>query len=253
MKSFLSIGLNRFEMPGNDLSCCVMDALDMQHVGVSMGAAARILKDGQATKAVAMSELTALVEQAKAGKLTYLGVSWSGHGTNYTAPDGGLAQAIVCYDTVSAGDDWNLDTIITETEFRDLVNQVPPSCTVEVWADLCFSQGLARHFGTNRSLHNPGNTQGIQRMADPDKRIHAGLNPNVIMWAACSADETAADAPALHNGAFTHAWLQAYMDDRKSSRLEVLLRCKAIIRAERFSQTPHLNAYNVKVQLPVGA
>ena len=99
MKSFLSIGLNRFEMPGNDLSCCVMDALDMQHVGVSMEAA-EFLKDGQATKAVAMSELTVLVEQAKAGKLTYLGVSWSGHGTNYTAPDGGLAQAIVCYDTV---------------------------------------------------------------------------------------------------------------------------------------------------------
>jgi hypothetical protein len=251
-RRFLAVGINKFLMPGNNLQCCVQDCHTMMAVAESMGISADALTDQTATKANIIGWLEGAVAQAKAGELSYIGYSHSGHGTHYNRADGSLAEAIVPYDLVEKNGDWYLPTLFTEDEFRNLFNQIPLSCTAEIFGDLCFSQGLARVFG-GRSIHNPANIENVFRMADPNAKLQAGLNPNIILWSACSADETAADAPYLKNGAFTHSWEWAYQQDMKASRLEILLRTKAEIKRCGFNQTPHLNAFNVKVQLPIGA
>ena len=254
MKQFLAVGLNHFQVPGNDLQECVADAVDMQALGIKMGAGNTILRDGQATKSGALICLGVLVNQAKAGNLSYLGFSWSGHGTHYSRPEepDGLGEALVCYDIAEKDGEWNPATIIKDTELRDLLNQVPATCTAEVWLDTCFSGGMDRAFGKgkNRFLHNPDNPDKALRVANMN--MSQGLNSNIIMWCACSEAQESADAPDLGNGAFTYYWLKAFKDNPQASRVELLLATRDGLKANGYDQFPRLKCWNAAGQKAVG-
>ena len=257
MKKFLCVGINHFMRPGNDLNECVADAETMMTVSHYLGADATVvLKDSQATKANVMSQLTALVEEAKAGSLIYIGFSYSAHGTHYPRPSepDGVGEALVCYDIAEKDGGWDQATIIKDTELHDLLNSVPPTCLVEVWLDTCYSGGMDRALNVlgrrSRYLHNPNNQMGQTRVANSS--MHTGLNVNVVMWCACSEAQESADAPDLGNGAFTYYWNKCFKAAQASSRVDILVATRASLREGGFDQFPRLKCWNTPAQAPVG-
>ena len=260
MKKALCIGINHFLLPGNDLGGCVADQLSMVSVLDSLGVDKAIgLIDSQATKANIMEMLTGLVEQAKAGKLSYLGFTYSAHGTHYPEPQeaDGLGEALVCYDIAEKGGDWDPATIIKDKELHNLLNQVPLSCVAEVFLDVCYSGGMDRLFSLatskDRYLHNPSNPGGLVRLASTGMgdRLHS----NIIVWEACSEAQTAADAyiSGGYHGAFTWFWTQEFKKDPKASRVQLLVKTRRALRAAGYGQFPRLKCWNAKAQAMVGS
>ena len=253
MKKFLCVGDNA--MPGNELQECLNDARFYESLADSLGIKADFLADKNSTKANVWGWMMEAQAQAIKDGLTYIGFADSNHGTHQIV-NGVLESAICCYDMRVEGNNWWPGGLITATEFQAWANGFPQTCRVEVFLDICFSQGLTKAVHKEgfdskpKSIHNPGNTAGQFRMADVP--IHGKLNPNVVVWSASGPDEESADAPWLFNGAFTWAFKKAWLEDRKASRLEVLIKTKARVAAQGFKQTPHLNAYNVNVQRAVG-
>ena len=239
------------KMPGNFLQETVNDARFYESLAVSLGITPDFIINEKSTKANVWGWMMAAQARAIKDKLTYVGLAISNHGTHQMV-NGVLESAICCYDMREDGDNWWPGGLITATEFQAWANGFPSLCTVEVFLDLCESQGLAKGVKkwASKSIHNPGNTKGMFRFAD--KSITSKLNPSVVIWSACGASEEAADAPWLNNGAFTYGLKDAWLNNQKASRLEILLKTKATVKAKGFSQTPHLNAFNAKVQVAVG-
>ena len=250
MKRFLCVGDNA--MPGNELQECVNDAKFYKLMAATFGCSADTLLDRFSTKAEVWDWQMDAQKQAIAGDLTYCGLAISNHGTHQMV-NGVLEGAICCYDMRQEGDNWWPGGLETASEFQSWANGFPLACTLEIFLDICYSQGLTKalHPWNSKSIHNPNNPTGLFRVAD--NPIHNKLNANIVVWSASSADEESADAPNLGNGAFTWGLKKALADDPKASRLEVLIKTKANVKAQGFAQTPHLNAYNVKVQLPIGS
>lgn len=254
MKKALCIGLNQFLCPGNDLAGCVPDAVSMKDLLGSLGYEIQLLIDSQATRGRAWDYLSKLIQEAKSGSLSRLAVTWSGHGTHYNCPDepDGLGEALVCYDTVPVGDDWDMTTLIMDRDLRGLLNQVPESCLVEIWLDTCYSGGMDRAFSKNRFIHNPGNKARAMRLANTT--MPQGLNRNIVMWCACSEGQTAADAFIRGNphGAFTYYWLKAYRHNTKADRVRLLLDTRAGLRSGYYDQFPRLKCWDVPAHRLVG-
>lgn len=253
MKKILCVGLNHFLRPGNDLQGCVPDARSMS----ALLGGGDMLLDAGTTKKNVMRWLSLALDDAKDGKVDSIALTWSGHGTHYDRPEeaDGLGEALVCYDIAEKDGDWDPDTIIKDSELHDLLNQFPASCLVEVWLDTCYSGGMDRVLFPSRSsrfLHNPGNTEGVQRFAN--STVTAGLNSNIVMWTASSEAQTSADAyiKSGFHGAFTWYWLQAYQAMPQSSRLELLLATRKGLADNHFEQLPRLKAWNARVQAGVG-
>lgn len=282
MKKSLAVGINRFLHPGNDLSGCVPDARAMAAVGELLGCSPAILTDSMAVKRNIIRWLGQVLDEALEGKLSYVGFSYSAHGTHYARPEepDGLGEALVCYDVASKGDDWDPDTIIKDWELRKLLNRFPLACTVEVWLDTCYSGGMDRglvvglrcpHCGVKptlgaqyyheddcplakqgRFLHNPNNPSGILRVSNAN--MSQGLNSNIIMWQACSEAQTSADAwiAGGPHGAFTWFWTQEFKVNRKASRVDLLVATRAGLQQDDYNQFPRLKCWNAVAQRVVG-
>ena len=257
MKQFLAVGINHFKLPGNDLAGCVADAQAMADIAEKLNAdGIDILEDAKATKANVMAHLLPLIEGAKAGNLSYLGFSYSAHGTHYSRPseDDGLGEALVCYDIAEKDGEWDQATIIKDTELHDLLNSIPPTCIAEVWLDTCYSGGMDRVFGrVNRYLHNPANLDCLTRVAN--NTMTTGLNSNIIMWQACSEAQESADAripgQGAH-GAFTWFWVQAFKANPQNSRVQLLVNTRYKLRNNDYDQFPRLKCWNAAAQMPAG-
>lgn len=258
MRKGFCVGINHFQRPGNDLSGCIPDAKEMRHLlmgHLEVEDGLDYLVDGAATKANTIELLTNLVNTPG---LTYLGISWSGHGTHYNRPEeaDGLGEALVCFDLAEQGGDWDPATIITDVEFKALLNQVPASCVVEVWLDTCYSGGMSKSLvpwvQTPRFLHNPGNTGEVMRLSN--STLTQGLSSNIIMWCACSEAQTSADAfiQGGPHGAFTYFWGEAFRHNLNASRVELLLLTRTALKAAGYEQFPRLKAWNASAQRRVG-
>lgn len=264
MKNALCVGINHFKRPGNDLAGCVPDAEEMGAVFANLGATPTVITNASVIRQRVLAELDAMSLQARIGKLAYFAFAWSGHGTHYaqSLEDDGLGEALICYDCDVIGDEWNPDTIIKDTELRNILNQFPPSCTVEVWLDTCYSGGMDRVLSPHkpfpaiisegRFLHNPGNPTGHLRVAN--STISQGLNSNIIMWCASSEPQESADAYIAGgaHGAFTFFWCEAFKKNPKASRVELLLATRKALSANGYDQFPRLKCWNGPAQMMVG-
>ncbi len=256
MKKFLCVGINNFLLSGNNLNGCVADAEVMRDIFRSMGRDLIVLQDKEATKKTVLANLSSMVNATKKGAVSYLGFTYSAHGTHYPRPEepDGLGEALVCYDTVEKDGDWNPDTIIKDSELHSLLNQVPLSCTVEVWLDTCYSGGMDKAGGfplnpsKGRYLHNPSNPGSQIRLATTG--MSDPLCSNIIIWEACSEAQTSADAyiSGGYHGAFTWFWTQEFMKNPKASRVQLLVRTRGALRTAGFSQFPRLKCWNAKAQ-----
>lgn len=267
-------GINQFaHYPQFTLNGCVNDAKDMAALAKDLlgfkASEIKVLTDAQATKSAIMAALTAAVNDAKAGKLSYLLFSLSSHGTQMADASGdepdGMDEAFVPYDIAQKGNQWDPAHIISDDELHDLFVQLPPTTLLEVYLDTCHSGTGLR--GAEFGLHAPrpryvappaGEFQGTvkqrqvsgftlrqPRRRDVDKGV---AGEHHILWSGCKANQTSADAyfNGRYNGAFTYYYVKTVRDSQnKLSRKEVVAQMRAAMKG-KFSQVPQLegNATN---------
>ena len=257
----LCVGINQFKnYPSATLQGCVNDAKDMSSVLKDYlaftDADITILTDAQATKAKIMSSLKAMVDGAKKGQYTYLVFSMSSHGTQVPDVSGDepdrADEAFCPHDLAQVGGQWHKDHIISDDELHDLFAQLPKNVLLEVYLDTCHSgTGLKAidmlldrkpRFLPPPSLEAFTKLEGKQpkgladRIADKDLVHH-------ILWAACKADQTSADANIAGgwHGAFTYYFCKEMRACKNQlSRSAVLQKVRADLTAGRYSQTPQL-------------
>jgi hypothetical protein len=257
----LCVGINNFKnYPSAALQGCVNDAKDMAALYKSLlgftTADITILTDAQATKANIMKNLTSMVADAKAGKFNYLVFSLSSHGTQVPDKSGDepdrADEAFCPHDLAQKGSVWDPKYIILDDELHDLFVQLPKNVLLEVYLDTCHSGTGLKSIDMlldrkPRYLPPPS----LEAFMEVDGRRSRGLYESMlekglvhhILWAGCRSDQTSADAKigGSWHGAFTYYFCKEMRKCKnKLSRLEVLKKVIADLKAGHYSQIPQL-------------
>lgn len=262
MKVGFVTGINHFQnYPESALAGCVPDAETMQAILEGKGCSVVKMTDSQATDYNILNQMLEFYRQTLKAKSYYVGLAFSSHGLQYpskTEADG-LGEALCCHNLTAKGDEW-ASGFIKDKTFRGYLNRFPPYGIVEVWFDTCFSYGMSRllipgneqHPVQNRFMPNPGKPKGQVWLSNNSMSL--GLNSNIIMWTACGEEQTSADAyiDGGSHGAFTFYWAKAYRGNPKASRVQLLLKTREYLAANRFSQFPRLKCWNARGQAAVG-
>lgn len=268
----LCVGINQFKnYPSAALQGCVNDANDMsallQKLLGFQSSDITVLADGQATKANIISNLTDMVDGAKAGKYSYLVFSMSSHGTQVPDLHGDepdrFDEAFCPHDLAQAGNDWDKNYIIADDELRDLFIQLPPNVLLEVYLDTCHSgtglKAIDMLFDRRPRYLPPPSLEAFRQVQGKRARgLSRGLLEkgvvHHILWAACRDDQTSADANigGGWHGAFTKYFCQEmYACNNSLPRSEVLNKVRGALVAGHYSQTPQLECEATKRQLKI--
>lgn len=258
----LCVGINNFKnYPQAALQGCIADANAMStflkdFLGFQSGEVT-VLTDAQATKANIMSNLNAMVKDAKARKLDHLVFSFSSHGTLVPDTSGDeqdkADEAFCPHDLAQKGNNWDPNHIIVDDELHDLIVQLPASVHLEVFLDTCHSGTGLRYVDVlmdrkSRFLPPPS----LQAFEEIEHRVPRGFaaklekrNPQIqpILWAACRADQTSADAniDGSWHGAFTYFLCKEIIAAKNDlPRKELLARIRTDLKGGRYTQTPQL-------------
>jgi len=268
----LCVGINHFKNYSSaTLQGCVNDANAMSALlkkllGFS-SSDITVLTDAQATKANIMSNLKAMVADAKAGKYTYLVFSMSSHGTQVPDLSGDepdrADEAFCPHDLAQKGDAWDPAHVIVDDELRDLFVQLPPNVLLEAYLDTCHSgTGLKAvdMLLDRRPRYLPPPSLAAFRKIE-GRRQH-GLSRGLleksvvhhILWAACRADQTSADAHIAGgwHGAFTYYFCKEMNACKnKLSRSKLLSKVRADLVAGSYDQVPQLECEATKLTSPI--
>lgn len=269
----LCVGINNFKnYPGSALQGCVNDANDMSALlqkllGFQSGDIT-VLRDDQATKAKIMSNLKAMIDGAKAGKYSYLVFSMSSHGTQVPDLNGdeqdGADEAFCPHDLAQAGNQWDRKHIIVDDELRDLFIQLPANVLLEVYLDTCHSgtglKAVDMLLDRKPRYLPPPSLEAFRQVEGKRSRgLSRGLLEkgivHHILWAACRADQTSADANIAGgwHGAFTYYFCQEMNKCKNSlSRAQVLAKVRTDLLAGHYNQTPQLECEATTRQLKIG-
>lgn len=262
-KKALLVGINDYKGV-SDLSGCINDVLDMHFSLRSLfsfqNGDIRVLTDSRATKDNIIHRLNWLVKGAKAGD--FLVFHFSGHGSQIRDRNGdeeltdGLDELICPHDM-----DWD-GTYITDDTLNEIFKNVPEGALLEVFLDCCHSgtglkeMGLqpppelaAVHPTLNRYLPPPADIF-LRFSGEEDELKQRGFTRGLrerhkkhhILWAACMANQTAADAyiDGRYHGAFTY-YLNVHLRRNPNvSRKELLGKVRASLRHGGYNQVPQL-------------
>jgi uncharacterized caspase-like protein len=258
-KSALCVGINQFKRyPAAALQGCVNDANDMAALlkdllGFQDGDILKLM-DQQATKTRILEGLTRMVEGAKAGRYNHLVFSLSSHGTQVPDRDQDESdkadEAFCPYDLDQQGSQWDPKHIIVDDELHDLFAQLPPEVLLEVYLDTCHSgtglKAIDMLLDRKPRFLPPPSLEAFQEMEQRRTRSPKLLgkqHDHQILWAACRADQTSADAQIAQgwHGAFTYYFCQ---EMRKAAngltRAKLLKQVRAELAAGKYSQIPQL-------------
>jgi hypothetical protein len=272
-KKALCVGINKFQnYPGATLQGCVNDANDMSKLlqnllGFQAGDIT-LLTDAQATKANIISNLKAMVDGAKAGKYTYLVFSMSSHGTQVPDLSGDepdrADEAFCPHDLAQAGNQWDPNHVILDDELRDLFIQLPSNVLLEVYLDTCHSgtglKGIDMLLDRTPRYLPPPSLEAFEQVENKRSRglrhglVEKGIVHN-ILWAACRADQTSADAHIDNgwHGAFTYYFCKEMNACKNAlSRSALLTKVRDDLKKGKYSQIPQLETEATNRQLKIG-
>jgi metacaspase-1 len=260
-KFALCVGINQFKnYPSATLQGCVNDANEMASVlkdllGFSDSDILK-LTDQQATKARIMEALKKMVAGAKAGHYSYLVFSLSSHGTqmpdlDHDEPDK-ADEAFCPHDLAQKGSQWDRNHVIVDDELHDLFAQLPANVLLEVYLDTCHSgtglKAIDMLLDRKPRYLPPPSLEAFQDMENRRTRsLHTKMAlkgiVHHILWAACRADQTSADAHlgGGWHGAFTYYFCKEMRATSNSlTRAQLLKKIRADLAAGHYSQTPQL-------------
>lgn len=272
-KKALCVGINQFKnYPGAALQGCVNDANEMSALLQKLFGFKKsditVLKDAKATKANIISNLTAMVDGAKAGKYSSLVFSLSSHGTQVPDLSGDepdrADEAFCPYDLAQSGEQWDKNHIIVDDELRDLFMQLPENVLLEVYLDTCHSGTGLKAIDMlldRRPRYLP--PPSLEAFMEVDSKRSRGLRHGLlekgvvhdVLWAACRADQTSADASIAGgwHGAFTYFFCkELYACNNSLSRAEVLTKVRADLKQGKYNQIPQLECEAMKRKLKIG-
>jgi hypothetical protein len=214
-----------------------------------------------------MQNLTSMVKDAKAGKYSYLVFSFSSHGTQVPDTSGDepdrADEAFCPNDLAQKGNVWDPQHIIVDDELHDLFVQLPKNVLLEVYLDTCHSgtglKAIDMLLDRKPRYLPPPSLEAFQQV---DGRRSRGLHQALldkelvhhILWAGCRADQTSADASigGTWHGAFTYYFCKEMRAcQNKLSRLEVLKKVVADLKAGHYSQIPQLEGEATVRRSPV--
>lgn len=260
-KFALCVGINQFRnYPAATLRGCVNDAEDMAALlkdffGYRDGDILK-LTDRQATKARIMAALRKMVDGAREGRYASLVFSFSSHGTQVPdldedEPDQ-ADEAFCPHDLAQAGSRWDRAHLIVDDELHDLFARLPPEVRLEVFLDTCHSgtglKGIDLLLDRKvRYLPPPS----LAAFRDMERRLARGLGDKLfrgeaarpVLWAACRADQTSADAEidGGWHGAFTYFYCRELRKAANGlSRAGLLKQVRQGLAAGQYSQVPQL-------------
>ncbi|NYB51538.1 MAG: caspase family protein [Methanobacteriaceae archaeon] len=260
-KRALCVGINSFKnFPSATLRGCVNDAHDMEKLLKNlMGFQAQnIIKltNAKATKANIMKNLEDMVRGAKSGEYSYLVFSMSSHGTQVPDLSGDepdrVDEAFCPYDLTQKGDGWDPKHIIVDDELRDLFIQIPEEVLLEVYLDTCHSgtglKAIDLIWDRQTRYIPPPSLESFKKV---DGKRQRGLNKALlekgmvhhVLWAACRADQTSADAfiNGDWHGAFTYYFCKEMnASQNKLNRNEILEKVREDLQKGDYTQIPQL-------------
>ena len=272
-KKALCVGLNKFKnYPSATLQGCVNDANDMSKLlrdllGFQAGDIT-VLTDAQATKANIINNLKAMVDGAKAGKYTYLVFSMSSHGTQVPDLSGDepdrADEAFCPHDLAQTGTQWDPNHVILDDELRDLFVQLPSNVLLEVYLDTCHSgtglKGIDMLLDRTPRYLPPPSLEAFEQVENKRSRglrhglLEKGIVHN-ILWAACRADQTSADAhiDGGWHGAFTYYFCKEMNACKNAlSRSAILTKVRDDLKKGKYTQIPQLETEATNRQLKIG-
>jgi metacaspase-1 len=241
----LCVGVNKYRhMPGSNLQGCVTDARDMGALLRSRGYKVTTLTDSLATRRAIIAHLRQMV---RSDGWEHAVFSMSSHGTQVADASGDepdwLDEAVCPHDLCWAGGRWQ--NAIIDDEFAELFDEIPDGRVLDVFLDTCHSgtgiRVLALVGGSRPRYLPPPTIEAYARI----ERAQASLRPqlrllgdNVVLWAACRANQYATDAyiGGRYRGAFTASFLASYAPglSRSSMMATTVEMCR------RYGQTPQL-------------
>jgi hypothetical protein len=273
VRKALCVGINQFQnYPNNGLNGCVNDVHDMTALLTDFlgftSADIVTLTDAQATKANIMANLTAMVQDAQAGKFGYLVFSLSSHGTQTPDVSGDepdkFDEAFCPHDLAAAGDHWDPLHVILDDELHDLFIQLPRNVLLEVYLDTCHSgtglKAIDFLFDRKPRYLPPPSLKAFDLV---DKRESRGFYQSFgkkatkqhILWAGCRSDQTSADAHigGTWHGAFTYFFCkQVRASQNRLIRADLLKKVRADLKAARYTQTPQLECQATTRRTKIG-
>jgi len=260
-KRALCVGINNFKyFPSAALRGCVNDANDMENLlkilfGFQSDNIVK-LTDAKATKTNIMKNLQEMLVGAKSGKYSHLVFTMSSHGTQVPDLSGDesdrVDEAFCPYDLKEKQDEWDPEHIIVDDELRDLFIQLPDEIVLEVFLDTCHSgtglKAIDLIWDRQTRYIPPPSLEAFKRV---DGKRQRGLNKALlekgmrqhILWAACRADQTSADAniDGDWHGAFTYYFCKEMKAcQNKLSRNEILEKVRKDLQEADYTQIPQL-------------
>ncbi|MDJ0378196.1 caspase family protein [Cryobacterium sp. PH31-L1] len=265
----LCVGINKFEnLPmASWLNGCVNDANDVSTLLTSCfgfaDASITVLTDQAATKDAVFGALTEALDRANTPgeHLDHIVFTMSSHGTQLPDMNGDevdqVDEAFATYDLRQNGAAWDPGSLIVDDELHDLFARLPKGVLLDVILDTCHSGSGLRAMDLVPTLDDrrprfvppptPLGRDGAEAegadtrtLRDLVRTSRAAAKP--VLFAACRADQTAADASfdGRYNGAFTHFLLDGLQSG--SSRGEVIKQVNAQLRGRKFAQRAQLEA-----------
>ena len=244
MKNALLVGINEYACC--PLQGCVNDVLAMEHFLSGRDFSIKKLLDTDATTSNVLTALKALVSNAKHGDTILF--HFSGHGSQVPNHDGPQKEAdgmeeIICTQDIN----FYNGTYITCHELNGIFAMLPQGVTAEVVLDCCHSgtglrdinpyAGAVRHIPTPTDLKEKRNLSSREIVL-----IDPNAQNNVVLWAACAYNETAADAQidSVFHGAFTYALLSTLQQSDVLARGQLENSIVSLMRLNNWQQTPQL-------------
>ncbi len=270
----LLVGINDYQGI-SDLRGCVNDVRNMWNILQSyMGFRnddIRVLLDRRATKENILHRLRWMVSASSPGDI--LVFHFSGHGSQIRDRDGDdlkdrLDELLCPWDM-----DWDA-TYILDDDLETILGGAPDGVRLEVFLDCCHSgwdtgpfNRRMRDITFNRALdlreespfdlpetrprylEPPEDIRfrwlGQEDLLRSTRRFTAETRSTArhTIWAGCRPDQTSADAyiDGNHHGAFTyHYCMHMRETEGNISRVELLDRIRASLRAKNYSQVPQM-------------
>jgi len=262
-KRALLIGINRYQMLGNNLRGCINDVTNIRDILIRFYGFKvediRVVTDERATKNNIMIRLKWLVTDSKAGdKLLF---HYSGHGSQIRDRNGDEVNdrldELLCPNNMTFDGNYILDD-----ELKSILSKLPSGVTLDVILDCCHSGTGTRDFSpfeqsgnyTARYLEPPidillrndeNRELPIQKILKPcSKDVENGVTTmthNLI--AGCKDNQTAADALInnTYNGALTYYLCKIIRETQgKITRNELISRVQTSLRYNKYAQVPQL-------------
>ncbi len=263
-KRAVLIGINKYQIPGSDLSGCVNDVKNLRSVLTTYyGFASKditTLTDLQATKKAIQTAIQKLIKGGKKGDILLL--HYSGHGSNVPDDNGDEADhrdEIICPTDL----DWK--DPLSDDWFRKTFNTLRKGVSLTVIMDCCHSGSITRMLPQAgapikarflpcpldlMAVESGRKVRGIVRgqlgkASRASKRRNDIVNVDIgeVLITGCRDTQTSADAHigGAYNGALTYYLVESIKEaEGKLTYRELHQRTSAKLKQNEFDQIPQL-------------